>query len=236
MSPSLLRISLKPDECSCLADIVRSSSCSLERLDLQGCALLDGQCIAEALQHNTSITWLVLTNVAQDESFREALLRSLSFNESIKNIVIADNASPHNVVDILRHVAAHNNTITYFRDASRRSALSNLSDAENQSLLDTVRQNYTLEQIVYGTGNMTSLFPYVTILNKAGRRYLADDGASRSKCIAVLAKVKNNADCRFFHMRENPILCTTYTPSNNVQDTTCKRSESENDELSSKAA
>lgn len=50
----------------------------------------------------------------------------------------------------------------------------------------------------------------LTRLNKAGRRYLREDPQSNSKCIAVLAKVKHDLNCLYFHVRENPILCLSY--------------------------
>ena len=45
------------------------------------------------------------------------------------------------------------------------------------------------------------LFETILKLNWAGRRYLKEDATSRSKCIAVLAKVKDDINCLFFHLK-----------------------------------
>jgi hypothetical protein len=44
-------------------------------------------------------------------------------------------------------------------------------------------------------------------LNKAGRRYLIEDGASVSKGVKVLCAVSDEINCVFLHLLENPRLC-----------------------------
>jgi hypothetical protein len=44
-------------------------------------------------------------------------------------------------------------------------------------------------------------------LNKAGRRYLVQDGSSISKGVDGLSKVNNDINCLFLHLLENPRLC-----------------------------
>jgi hypothetical protein len=44
-------------------------------------------------------------------------------------------------------------------------------------------------------------------LNKAGRRYLVQDGSSISKGVDVLSSVNNDINCVFLHLLENPRLC-----------------------------
>ena len=43
-------------------------------------------------------------------------------------------------------------------------------------------------------------------LNRAGRRYLADDGSSNTKGVNVLSAVSDDLNCVFLHLRENPSL------------------------------
>jgi hypothetical protein len=45
------------------------------------------------------------------------------------------------------------------------------------------------------------------MLNRAGRRYLIEDGSSISKGVDVLSAVSDEIDCVFFHLLENPGLC-----------------------------
>ncbi len=44
-------------------------------------------------------------------------------------------------------------------------------------------------------------------LNKAGRRYLIEDGSSISKGVEVLSRVNGDINCVFLHMLDNPRLC-----------------------------
>jgi hypothetical protein len=44
-------------------------------------------------------------------------------------------------------------------------------------------------------------------LNKAGRRYLIQDGSSISKGVEVLSRVNNDINSVFLHLLENPRLC-----------------------------
>jgi hypothetical protein len=48
-------------------------------------------------------------------------------------------------------------------------------------------------------------------LNKAGRRYLAEDGSSISKGVKVLSAVSNEINSVFLHLLENPRLCERNT-------------------------
>jgi len=80
------------------------------------------------------------------------------------------------------------------------------TDEKKQEWENALRQNHSLESIEVGRHPISSFQPILQ-LNKAGRRYLAEDATSCSKCIAVMAKVKEELDCLYLHMRENPILC-----------------------------
>jgi hypothetical protein len=46
----------------------------------------------------------------------------------------------------------------------------------------------------------------ITQLNAAGRVYLSTDATNRQLGLNVLGQVKNDLNCIFFHLRENPIL------------------------------
>jgi hypothetical protein len=48
-------------------------------------------------------------------------------------------------------------------------------------------------------------------LNKEGRHYLIEDPASVERGVGVLTGVSDDLDCIFFHLRENPSLCTRTT-------------------------
>ncbi len=54
-----------------------------------------------------------------------------------------------------------------------------------------------------GAGDIRSIFD----LNRAGRRYLIEDGSSISKGVAVLSCVNDEINSVFLHLSENPRLC-----------------------------
>jgi hypothetical protein len=217
VSVHLTRVTLDSEECESLAEIIGSSSCSIDGLCLFDCTLpANGFCIAEALRRNKTIKWLRVNNgEMEDAVFREAIISSLALNASITSLVLCNDSSPETILDVLRNVALTNTTITSFWDMSFPAPrdLMDLYVEKAQSLLDALRQNYTLEY--YGPNNP---FSYLGRLNQCGRRYLENDGASRSKCVALLAKVKDDLNCLFFHLRENPILCTMYDASECVRE------------------
>ena len=108
------------------------------------------------------------------------------------------------MVGLLKNIARQNKVVkkmTFYR----QNFILNENDA--QMLQRELQQNHTLESIQI---NRKEHFEEITRLNKAGRRYLSEDSTSNSKCIAVLAKVKNDLDCLYYHLRENPILCISY--------------------------
>jgi hypothetical protein len=81
-----------------------------------------------------------------------------------------------------------------------------LDDDETKDLIPVLKKNYGLEEIRgldHGTGDIRSIFE----LNRAGRRYLVQDGSSISKGIAVLSRVNNDINSVFLHLLENPRLC-----------------------------
>jgi hypothetical protein len=47
----------------------------------------------------------------------------------------------------------------------------------------------------------------ITKLNDHGREYLLGEPDNRQKGVKVLERVRNDLDCLFFHLRENPCLC-----------------------------
>jgi hypothetical protein len=66
-------------------------------------------------------------------------------------------------------------------------------------------RNYGLEEFRDSTwrGDIRSIFE----LNRAGRRYLVQDGSSISKGVDVLSRVNDNINSVFLHLLENPRLC-----------------------------
>jgi hypothetical protein len=81
-----------------------------------------------------------------------------------------------------------------------------VDDDKMKDLVPVLTQNYGLEEfpgLRIGAGDIRSIFQ----LNRAGRRYLVQDGSSISKGVDVLSGVSNDINSVFLHLLENPRLC-----------------------------
>jgi hypothetical protein len=73
-------------------------------------------------------------------------------------------------------------------------------------LVSILRKNYGLQRLVLPWANDRTI-KAILRLNKAGRRYLIEDGSSISKGVEVLSVVNKGINCVFMHLLENPGLC-----------------------------
>ncbi len=77
--------------------------------------------------------------------------------------------------------------------------------------MDTLlKKNYGLEEVPNmdrQPENIAGDVGAILRLNAVGRRYLAEDGSSISKGVAVLSRVNDDINCVFLHLLENPTLC-----------------------------
>jgi hypothetical protein len=199
-------------------DAFRSSSFAMNNctFDSEG-----GELVARGLRDNTVLKSISLRNIWKDDDFCKALLHHLPSNAFAQELVCGD--APLGIaVSLIKSIAKGNNTLKRLHIFCIGNS-EQLSYIQREDLKSVVSSSYTLEAVYLSRCS----FDTITRLNKAGRRYLAEDAASRSKCIAVLAKVKNDLDCLFYHMRENPILCTGYTRSSDETNVGKTRKQSE---------
>ena len=102
------------------------------------------------------------------------------------------------------------------------------SGVYDERILEAYRKNYSLEECSLQLTNEKHQSEVAAILrlNKAGRRYLVEDGpSSRAKGVAVLDAVNDDLDCLFVHLKENPSLCDIHAPDQHaVGDRKRKRS------------
>ncbi|GKY95906.1 hypothetical protein MPSEU_000551200 [Mayamaea pseudoterrestris] len=76
-------------------------------------------------------------------------------------------------------------------------------------LSQVIEGSYCLRNVVLDPlSNQAQIF---VKLNNAGRAYMATDSANQCKGIRVLAQVKDDPDCLFAHIRENPLVCKVRT-------------------------
>jgi hypothetical protein len=97
----------------------------------------------------------------------------------------------------------HNMSLTTL-DLGRSSYLP-LNDGESRQMASFLQRNFALETIfdIDPLGDVGA----VLRLNKAGRRYLVQDGPSISKGVDVLSRVNDDINIVFSHLLENPRLC-----------------------------
>ena len=138
----------------------------------------------------------------EEKTFYHELITSLPLNRFIEKMII--NAAHFDVAGLLENIARQNKAVKEVICLGE-----NLYRNENdiQMLQRELQQNHILESIQI---SKREPFQAISRLNKAGRRYLSEESTSNSKYIVVLAKVKNDLDCLYYHLRENPILCMSY--------------------------
>jgi hypothetical protein len=82
-----------------------------------------------------------------------------------------------------------------------------LTDNEDKQMAALLKKSCALESFGIDLENEARDVGAILRLNKAGRRYLVQDGSSISKGVKVLSKVNNDVNCVFLHLLENPRLC-----------------------------
>jgi hypothetical protein len=130
------------------------------------------------LRENESLETLAM--VSEDASFEEYLVfvDAIQLNTTLKSLRL----HPSDAEDIF------------------------VDEDEINKLIPVLKKNYGLEEIPglhHCSGDVNSIFE----LNRAGRRYLVQDGSSISKGVDVLSGVSNDTNSVFLHLLENPRLC-----------------------------
>jgi hypothetical protein len=165
------------------------------------------------LRTNTALKALYmkfLTTVMESRAattIRMEVLAILGENESLETLIMPTSKDA-TVEDYLVFVAAiqSNTTLKSLRLHPLHVKDICVDEDESKDLISVLKKNYGLEEIPglhHGAGDVNSIFE----LNRAGRRYLVQDGSSISKGVQVLSRVSNDINSVFFHLLENPRLC-----------------------------
>jgi hypothetical protein len=77
---------------------------------------------------------------------------------------------------------------------------------DHGDLIWVLKKNYGLE-VIPGLFHYSEDIHSIFGLNRAGRRYLVQDGSSISKGVAVLSRVNDDINSVILHLLENPRLC-----------------------------
>jgi hypothetical protein len=144
--------------------------------------------IAAMLQENTSLesltiqSWISRAKIKFEEYF--VLVTALQHNTTLKTL-----------------------SLYQWRSSDTAGSL-HMNDDEDKHLASLLKKNYALESLPdIDLENEARDVGAILQLNKAGRRYLVQDGSSISKGVEVLSRVNNDMNCVFLHLLENPRLC-----------------------------
>jgi hypothetical protein len=152
-------------------------------------------------------------------AFRLETVKMLEENRFLKSLTITASRDNIRFEELLALISALqlNTTLKILSLQHFFSANVNniyLSDDKANQLVSILRKNYGLERLVpviFGTDRRT--VKAILKLNRAGRRYLIEDGSSISKGVEVLSAVNDDINCVFLHLLENPGLCVRKEPS-----------------------
>jgi hypothetical protein len=188
-------------------------SLHLRNAILSGTDSSSGHKALSFLRTNTTIKLLtVFFKQSATESrvsvFRTNAASMLENNTSLEKITMSSENTPP-FEDYVSVVSAlqPNTTLTYLA-LELGTAL--MTDDQASELTSIIKKNYGLQRV-------TSIHPIlhqrlvdlhaILRLNRAGRRYLVNDGSSISKGVDVLSAVSDDINCLFLHLSENPRLC-----------------------------
>jgi hypothetical protein len=128
-----------------------------------------------------------------------ASLESLFFRDSHGRIEAEEF---FDFVTVLQHITTLKMLGLYHTTDSLR-----LTGDENKQMTSLLKKNYALEVWILPNIEQAGDVRAILRLNKAGRRYLTEEGSSVSKGVEVLSAVSNDINCVFLHLLENPRLC-----------------------------
>jgi hypothetical protein len=176
--------------------------------------------MANGFSRNTSVTSIFVQG-DNAPTLLDALAAALPSNATLQDISFSfspsydddddaylDRSPIFSALDCVVLVAAlqHNETLKSLNISGHCSLT--LTDDEDKHMTALLQKNYALESLpgiqLYGRpGDVAAILR----LNRAGRRYLIEDGSSISKGVDVLSAVSDEINCVFLHLLENPTLC-----------------------------
>jgi hypothetical protein len=135
-------------------------------------------------------------------TFRMEVLAALWENESLETLFMTTWDRFENYITCVAAIQSN----TTLKNLRLCNATLYLDEDRLKDLISVLKKNYGLEEIqdlLHDSGDIRSIFD----LNRAGRRYLVQDGSSISKGVAVLSRVNDDINSVFLHLMENPRLC-----------------------------
>jgi hypothetical protein len=136
--------------------------------------------------------------------FRIDIVTMLQENAALENLsILTWNAIKAEECIVLLTALQLNTTLKTLR--LQHSSRIRLTDDEDKQMAALLKKKYAIERL--DLEDRVGDADAILRLNRAGRRYLIEDGSSISKGVEVLSRVNNVINCVFFHLLENPRLC-----------------------------
>lgn len=211
--------------------VLESNRCSIEKLSLHGQGLADAwHEIMPSMSSNRSLKRL---NVMGGLDRQGAIdigwrLAGNTYLEELSIIVVSMGVGDDSNTDAFKEMDDSLRPASDFTKASFVEALGENNtlksvdirlpfcwervDASNkgmQLLQGALKHSYGISCFEGGLNDPA--VEMICILNAAGRRYLTNDPSSPTSGVRVLSAVADNLDAIFFHLLENPSLCTSRT-------------------------
>ena len=106
---------------------------------------------------------------------------------------------------------AKNNSIRYC-SLSGFPVIPFSAEEDGEHFLNIMRSNVTMEEFYLNLSTRDTprwLHEYRALLrlNRAGRRYVRQDPTNHLECVNVLDAARDDLDCLYLHLRENPSIC-----------------------------
>jgi hypothetical protein len=213
---------------------------TLESLELDNAHLLDDYadlwCRALSFLRTNKALKSLMINLAKNvtescaSAFRIDIAAMLQDSTSLESLLVESYKSIiPNADEYVALVTAlqHNTRLKSLMFQRTITTAIRLTDDDDKRLAAVLKKNYALESLPdIDLENEARDVGAILRLNQAGRRYLVQDGSSISKGVEVLNRVKNDVNCVFLHLLENPRLCdrsavemATASESNNSRST-----------------
>jgi hypothetical protein len=188
---------------------------TLEILELNGATLLNADLCCRALSflRTNKVLKSLMVNVdnrATESSlsvFRSHIAAMLQENATLERLSIGKTCSftliKAEEYFVFITALQYNNTLIYLH--LQGNGMLMLTRDEDKQMASLLKKNYALEDLP--TMKQGGDVGAILRLNKAGRRYLVQDGSSISKGVEVLSSVNFDVNYVFLHLLENPRLC-----------------------------
>jgi hypothetical protein len=212
---TIYQFNLIDEELSAAMRLGHGKNSMLELLYLSSITCNDDTCLRrEALSFlRTNVALKTLDMNFQEnvtESHSNAILMdvlaALSENESLETLSMPCHVARFEDYVVFVTAIQRNTTLKSLRLYPINGVDFRVDEDEAKELIPVLKKNYGLEAILglhHSAGDIRSIFE----LNRAGRRYLVQDGSSISKGVDVLSRVNDDINSVFLHLLENPRLC-----------------------------